>query len=64
MKESIILKVHRKYEQGEGQKGVIRVDAQAEDILRQLSAQTGLTVKYIASQIIIQGAELVSVVEV
>ena len=43
--------------------GHIRIDQEAERKLLQLARQTGLSKRYLASQIIIQGAELVEIEE-
>ena len=41
-----------------------RISPEAEDIVRQLERETGLSARNIVSQIIIQGSEMVSVEEV
>lgn len=64
MSNPIILKVHRICKTNEKPSGVIRVSNEAENILRQLSTETGLSIKHIASQMILHGAELVEIVEV
>lgn len=43
--------------------GVVRLDKQAETLVRQLQRETGMSAKYIVSQIIIQGYDLVEVKE-
>lgn len=45
-------------------KGVVRINAEAEETLLRLVADTGLPMREIASQMIIQGADLVKIVEV
>lgn len=41
--------------------GVVRLDKQAEALVKQLQRETGMSAKYIVSQIIIQGYDLVEV---
>lgn len=41
--------------------GVVRPDPQAEALVKQLQRETGMSAKYIVSQIIIQGFDLVEV---
>ena len=41
--------------------GVVRLDPQAEALVKQLQRETGMSAKYIVSQIIIQGFDLVEV---
>lgn len=41
--------------------GVVRLDKQAEALVKQLQRETGMSAKYIVSQIIIQGFDLVEV---
>lgn len=43
--------------------GVVRLDPQAEALVKQLQRETGMSAKYIVSQIIIQGYDLVEVKE-
>lgn len=43
--------------------GVVRLDKQAESLVKQLQRETGMSAKYIVSQIIIQGFDLVEVKE-
>lgn len=45
-------------------KGVVRINAEAEETLLRLVADTGLPMREIASQMIIQGADLVKIIEV
>ena len=40
---------------------VVRLDPQAEALVKQLQRETGMSVRYIVSQIIIQGFDLVEV---
>ena len=42
---------------------VVRLDPQAEALVKQLQRETGMSAKYIVSQIIIQGYDLVEVKE-
>ena len=44
--------------------GVVRLDQQAEALVKQLQRETGMSAKYIVSQIIIQGFDLVEVAPV
>lgn len=43
--------------------GTVRIDAAAETKLRQLCRESGLSARYLASQIIIQGADFVQFLE-
>lgn len=43
--------------------GVVRLDKQAESLVKQLQRETGMSAKYIVSQIIIQGYDLVEIKE-
>lgn len=43
--------------------GVVRLDKQAEALVKQLQRETGMSAKYIVSQIIIQGYDLVEIAE-
>ncbi len=43
--------------------GVIKVSPQAETRLLELAAETGLSIRTIASELILQGAEMVEIVE-
>ena len=43
--------------------GVVRLDPQAEAMVKQLQRETGMSAKYIVSQIIIQGFDLVEIKE-
>ena len=43
--------------------GVVKLDRQAEALVKQLQRETGMTAKYIVSQIIIQGFDLVEIKE-
>lgn len=58
MKNKIILNVYRPEK---GVCGVVRLDEEAERLVKQLQRETGLSAKYIVSQIIIQGYDLVEV---
>ena len=58
MKNKIILNVYRPEK---GVCGVVRLDEEAERLVKQLQLETGLSAKYIVSQIIIQGYDLVEV---
>ena len=58
MKNKIILNVYRPEK---GMCGVVRLDEEAERLVRQLQRETGLSAKHIVSQIIIQGYDLVEV---
>lgn len=56
MKNKIVLNVYRTEK---GVCGVVRLDEEAERPVKQLQRETGLSAKYIVSQIIIQGYDLV-----
>ena len=43
--------------------GVVRLNKQAEALVKQLQRETGMSAKYIVSQIIIQGFDLVEIKE-
>ena len=43
--------------------GVVRLDKQAESLVKQLQRETGMSAKYIVSQIVIQGYDLVEIKE-
>ena len=58
MKSKIVLNVYRP---DWGMCGVVRLDEEAERLVKQLQRETGLSAKYIVSQIIIQGYDLVEV---
>ena len=60
MKNKIILNVYRPEKDVWG---VVRLDEEAERLVRQLQRETGLSAKYIVSQIIIQGFDLVEIKE-
>ena len=58
MKNKIVLNVYRP---DRGVCGVVRLDKEAERLVKQLQRETGLSAKYIVSQIIIQGYDLIEV---
>lgn len=60
MKSKIVLNVYRPEK---GMCGVVRLGEEAERLIRQLQRETGLSAKYIVSQIIIQGFDLVEIKE-
>ena len=60
MKNKIVLNVYRPEK---GMYGVVRLNEEAERLIRQLQRETGLSAKYIVSQIIIQGFDLVEIKE-
>lgn len=43
--------------------GVVRLDKKAESLVKELQRETGMSAKYIVSQIIIQGYDLVEIKE-
>lgn len=43
--------------------GFVRLDQQAEAMVKQIQRETGMSAKYIVSQIIIQGFDLVEIKE-
>ena len=60
MKNKIILNVYRPEK---GVCGVVRLDEEAERLVKQLQRENGLAARYIVSQIIIQGFELIEIKE-
>lgn len=58
--DKIILKVSKRHEKAAE---IIRIAPEAADVLNKLSRETGLSIRYIASALIVQGAELVEVRE-
>ncbi len=51
---------------GKGEKnlcGVIKISPQAETRLLEIAAETGLSIRTIASELILQGAEMIEIVE-
>jgi hypothetical protein len=60
----IKLKVHKIPEINESLCGVVRVTPEAEMIIKQLQRETGLSGRYILSQIIIQAANIIEIEEV
>lgn len=58
MKSKIILSVYRPERDV---CGVVRLNEEAERIVKQLQRETGMSAKYIVSQIIIQGYDLIEV---
>lgn len=62
MAKHIILQTKRSKRAG-GLKGVVRINAEAEEILLGLAAETGLPLCEVASQMITQGAEFVKIVD-
>lgn len=58
MKSKIVLNVYRPEKSA---CGVVRLDEEAERLVKQLQRETGLSAKYIVSQIIIQGYDLIEV---
>lgn len=60
MDRKITLTVHHPEK---GVCGVVRLNEQAENLVKQLQRETGMSAKYIVSQIIIQGYDLVEIEE-
>lgn len=60
MDRKITLTVHHPEK---GVCGVVRLNEQAEHLVKQLQRETGMSAKYIVSQIIIQGYDLVEIKE-
>lgn len=58
--EEIILTVHKSRERASE---IIRITPEAAEEINRLILQTGLSIRYIASTLIVQGAKLVKVVE-
>lgn len=51
------------YHPEKGTCGVVRLSEQAEKLVKRIQRETGLSAKYIVSQIIIQGYDLVEIKE-
>ncbi|MHC1696416.1 MAG: hypothetical protein AB9835_14355 [Eubacteriales bacterium] len=64
MPNTIKLRTHKAPEVKEELIGTIKITPEAEIIIRQLRRETGLSGRSIASQIIIQAASMIEVVEV
>lgn len=60
MEKKIVLTIHRPEPSF---CGVLWLDPQAEAMVKQLQRETGMSAKYIVSQIIIQGYDLVEIKE-
>lgn len=60
MERKITLTIHRPEKEV---CGVVRLNEQAEHLVKQLQRETGMSAKYIVSQIIIQGYDLVEIKE-
>jgi len=60
MGKPIKLEVHK----AETLTGVVKLEPAAERKLKELCRETGLSARHVASQLIIQGADLVEIVEV
>lgn len=60
MKNKIVLNVYRP---DKNVCGVVRLSEEAERRVKQIQRETGLSAKYIVSQIIIQGFDLVEIKE-
>ncbi len=61
MEDKIVLKVPRKTRYKSS--GVIRIIPEAEEVLQRLSDSTGLSVRFIASEMILQGEKLIKIEE-
>ena len=61
MEDKIVLKVPRKIRYKSS--GVIRIIPEAEEVLQRLSDSTGLSVRFIASEMILQGEKLIKIEE-
>lgn len=62
-KENIILTVHKPKPKSKDDRRCVQISAEADAVLMQLYRATGLPVSRIVSQMIIQGAEFVEIVE-
>lgn len=60
MEKKIVLTVHRTEPSF---CGVVKLDREAEALVKQLQRETGMTAKYIVSQIVIQGFDMVEIKE-
>lgn len=61
-KAKIVLHTYRKKAEN-NMEGVIRISPQAESKLYELAAETGLSIRTIASELILQAAECATIVE-
>lgn len=59
----IILTTHKTPKQDYDLIGTIKITPEAETIIKQLQRETGLSCRYIVSQIVIQAADMVEIVE-
>ena len=57
--KSIKLTIHKAPEVNDNLIGTIKITPQAESIIKQLKRETGLSGRYIVSQIIIQAADMI-----
>lgn len=63
MNNCITLYTPRKVKKNDNRRGVIRITAEAEQVLTQLAEETGLSICKIASEMILQGVDFVRIVE-
>lgn len=64
MPHPIVLEVHKSPKLTENLIGIVRITPEAENTLRALVRATGLPMRTVASQIILQAADLVEIREV
>lgn len=63
VKNKIVLHTYRNADRDNKLAGVVKVNPQAETKLLELAAETGLSIRTIASELILQAAEIVEIVE-
>lgn len=60
----IVLKVYKEEDLPSDLRGMVRITPEAETIVRELQRASGLSLRHIASEIIIQAADYVEIKEV
>lgn len=63
VKNKIVLHTYKNSERDNKLAGIVKVNPQAETKLLELAAETGLSIRTIASELILQAAEIVEIVE-
>ncbi len=63
MKNCITLYTPKRVKRSDNRRGVIRITPEAERVLTQLAEETGLSICKVASEMILQGIDLVQIVE-
>lgn len=64
VKSKIVLHTFRNAEKNNQLCGVVKISPKAEQKLLELASETGLSIRAIASELILQAAEIVDIVEV